>query len=153
MAGFTQAGRRLRIDTPLGVDALLLTRLQATEGLSTLFKADVELLAANDTDVDYAKLIGKPATVAVDRPGAPTRYIAGIVSSVVQRDRDDVFTHYAAEIVPDVYKLTLKTQSRVFQEISAVDVVKAVLAGYAVDYRLVGQYPAHNHCVQYRESD
>ena len=45
---FTQANRRLRISTPLGPDALLITSLTGTEGISTLFQFQAELLGRDE---------------------------------------------------------------------------------------------------------
>ncbi len=49
---FSQANRRLRIATPLGPDALLITALGGTEGISTLFSFQAELLG-HDEHADF----------------------------------------------------------------------------------------------------
>ena len=54
---FTQANRRLRIETPLGPDALLITALSGTEGISTLFHFQAELLG-RDERADFDAIVG-----------------------------------------------------------------------------------------------
>ena len=48
--GFTQAARALRIDTPLGPDALLLRSVSGQEAISQLFRFQLDLLAENKTE-------------------------------------------------------------------------------------------------------
>ncbi|MGO9600240.1 MAG: type VI secretion system Vgr family protein, partial [Isosphaeraceae bacterium] len=63
------------------------------------------------------------------------------------------FTRYLAEIVPQLWLLTRKAQSRIFQQIAVPDILKQVLTGLSVDYELQGTYKPRDYCVQYRETD
>jgi type VI secretion system secreted protein VgrG len=75
--GFTQANRRLRIATPLGPDALLITALAGTEGISTLFQFQAALLG-RDERADFDTIVGKNVTVAIAATGGD-RYVNGAV--------------------------------------------------------------------------
>ena len=63
------------------------------------------------------------------------------------------FTRYQAEIVPQLWLLTRKAQSRIFQQVAVPDILKQVLTGLSVDYQLQGTYKPRDYCVQYRETD
>lgn len=60
MAKFTQANRPLRLSTPLGSDALSITRLSGQEAMSQLYAFQLDVLTAADKPVDFAKLLSEP---------------------------------------------------------------------------------------------
>ena len=70
-----------------------------------------------------------------------------------QGGRNDVFTEYEAELVPDVWRLTRKAQSRIFQRMTVPEILKKVFTGYTVDWPLNEKYEPRDYCVQYRETD
>src|SRR4029450_11070560 len=79
---FTQANRRLRIETPLGPDALLITALSGTEGLSTLFHFHAELLGRH-AKADFDAIVGKGVPISV-AAGGGDRFFHGVVSRFSQ---------------------------------------------------------------------
>ena len=74
---FTQNNRRLRIATPLGEDAMLITHLSGQEGVSTLFHFDVELMG-RDSTVDFDAIVGKAVSIGIGTE-EDQRIINGIV--------------------------------------------------------------------------
>jgi uncharacterized protein involved in type VI secretion and phage assembly len=54
MGSYTQEGRLFRVDTPLGPDVLLFAGLSGEEGISRLFRFELELLADR---VDSSKVV------------------------------------------------------------------------------------------------
>ncbi len=58
MSFYTQENRILKIDTPLGKDVLLLTDLNGSEGISTLFSYELTLVSPKK-DIDFKEIIGK----------------------------------------------------------------------------------------------
>jgi type VI secretion system secreted protein VgrG len=150
---FTQKDRRLRVNTPLGTDKLLVVTLSGTEALSQLYRFDLTLLAENATDVAFDKIIGQPIAVEMDMPGGKKRHFHGLCSRLSQGRRDDVFTHYRMEIVPQAWLLSRKTQCRIFQHITVPDILKAVLKELDVKWDIKGKFHERDYCVQYRESD
>jgi type VI secretion system secreted protein VgrG len=151
---FSQANRRLRIATPLGPDALLITALSGTEGVSTLFRFEAELLG-RDEHADFDAIVGKGVTVAI-AAGGGDRYVSGIVSRFSQAGTVGRHASYRAEIVPWLWLLTRTADCRIFQKKSVPDIVKQLLGEYGLaDYRfqLGGSYEPREYCVQYRETD
>ncbi len=152
---YTQNELQLSITTPLGADVLLLQGFTGAEALSQPFLFTLELLS-EDGKVDFAKLIGKPATVTIARPGgSEKRLINGVISRFVQLGSDSRFTHYLAELRPWLWLLNFASDSRIFQNKSVPDILEAVFneLGYP-DFRknLKGQYSQREYCVQYQES-
>jgi len=145
----------MKIDTPLGKDVLLLQELTGYEGMSRLFNYELELLAFENESIDFTAIVGQAVTITVFLPGGTPRYIQGKVSRFTQGDTDDrYFTHYHAEVVPWLWFLTRKSDCRIFQNMTAPDVIKSVLSEYSPDFEqnLSGSYPTLEYCVQYRET-
>jgi type VI secretion system secreted protein VgrG len=156
---YSQSGRPMSLTTPLGQDALLLEELHGTEAVSELFHFRLELLASAGTPVPFDKVVGQSVTASLAMSDGSRRYVNGIVSRFTEgptvpgaRGRAS-FTRYRAEVVPQLWLLTKRVRSRIFQQKSVPDILKEVLAGLDVDFRLEGQYPERDYCVQYRESD
>ncbi|HEX8369284.1 MAG TPA: type VI secretion system tip protein TssI/VgrG [Pyrinomonadaceae bacterium] len=155
----TQDGRLLSISTPLGKDFLLLKRMKATEGLSELFRLDVELLHEETsegfeaTPVDVQRILGQTVSIAITQRDGNTRAFNGIVSRFSQGTRDNRFSYYYATIVPHVWILTQNVQSRIFQHVTVPDILKKVFEGFEMIYEIQGAFQKRNYCVQYRESD
>src|SRR4051794_31903237 len=151
---YTQADAPMRFKAGnLGDDDLLLVRFDGTEALSALFAFTVELLAPLDAPVDFAQVLGQSASLAIQIPSGEARFLHGIVSRFAQGRRDDTFLTYRLELVPLVWLLTQRTQSRIFQHQSVPDILKKVLDGFKVSYQLQGTFEPRDYCVQYRESD
>ena len=159
MPTYSQANRPMGVSTPLGPDVLLLQQFSGSEFLSRLFRFQLELLAESSTDIAFDQILGQSVTVTLQMPDGSSRYINGIVNKFIQGERipspmgSAFFTRYQAEIVPQLWLLTRKAQSRIFQQIAVPDILKQVLTGLSVDYQLLGTYKPRDYCVQYRETD
>ena len=143
----------MEVTTPLGKDKLLLVGFTGQEAVSRLFSFQLDLLAENETDIAFDKLLGQKITVRLDLLERDKRYFSGICNRVSQGERDDVFTCYRMEIVPELWKTTKKAQSRIFQQMSVPDILKKVLEGLDVTYEIQGTFHPRDFCVQYRETD
>ena len=129
------------------------------EGLNQLFRVNLELLheeneaSFSPTNVDATQLIGQPMAIEVLQTGGTRRFVNGICIEFTQGNRDQRYTHYRAELVPHVWLLTQRSQSRIYQNISVPDILRKLFSGFEVDYELQGTFEPRNYCVQYRESD
>lgn len=160
MPKYTQSGLALAITTPLGPDVLLLEQLTGTEGLSRLFRFKLDMLA--EQPVDFNKLLGKSATVTLTLPNGTGRFFSGVIRRLNQEewipgpDGKKTFLRYRAQLVPALWFLTRRRQSRIFQQISVPDILKKVLKDdwqLDLSLKLTAAYEPRNYCVQYRESD
>jgi type VI secretion system secreted protein VgrG len=153
MPTYTQANRPLAVATPLGDDVLLLVGFSGQESISQLFNFHLDLLAENDADIAFDKLLGERVAIVLRLNDDKSRYFNGICNRVSQGHRDHDFTYYRMEVVPQLWFLTRRAQSRIFQHISVPDILKKVFAGIDVSFELRGTFQPRDFCVQYRETD
>lgn len=151
--GFTQNGAFMTLSTPFGVDKLLLDAMEASEGISELFKLTLHM-RSGEKELDASKIIGNPVTIKLEIPDGPTRHFNGIVSRFVHSGGDWEFSYYSAEVVPKLWLLTLSRDRAIWQNKSVSDIIKAVLDnfGVTVQVKLTGTYTPLDYCVQYDES-
>jgi type VI secretion system secreted protein VgrG len=154
----SQEDRLLKVTTPLGENFLLLQRLIASEGLSTLFRIELELVHEETspgppTTVEIQQILGKPIAISITQQDGTKRFLHGIISQFSHGNRDERFTYYKAVVVPQVWLLTQRAQSRIFQHVSVPDILKKVFAGLDVTYEIQGTFYLRDYCVQYRETD
>jgi type VI secretion system secreted protein VgrG len=151
----TQTERPLRIDTPLGPDAVLLESWTGNEQISAPFHFRLGLLSENPR-LAADSLLHQPAVVTLDLHDSSQRYVHGLVSSITQRGQDGRLTHYEAELVPWLWFLSLSTDCRIFQIKSVPEIAEEVFRqeGFR-DFRfdLQTSYAPREYCVQYRETN
>ena len=87
MDGYTQERRRLRIDTVLGQDHVLLVSLRGSDSISSHFTYDLELASA-DHAIQAGDMLGTPATLRLDDGTDHHATINGIVSRFTASGRD-----------------------------------------------------------------
>ena len=107
-------------------------------------------------DIAFNDIVGKAVTIQVRLGDDSDRYFNGFVSRFVQGLSDSKFTHYQMEIVPWLWMLTRKADCRIFQKMTAPDVIAKVFKdGGFTDFKnsLTGSFEELEYCVQYRESD
>jgi type VI secretion system secreted protein VgrG len=150
---FSQANRPLAATTPLGPDVLLLTAFAGEEGVSRLFAFELEMVAEKRTTVAFDKLLGQSIGVAVVGADGAKRHFNGLCHRVSQGHSDGRFTSYRLFLAPKAWLLTRNARSRVFQALSVPDILKKVLTGFPVEWKLTGTYEPRDYCVQYRETD
>ncbi len=156
MGAFSQTNRLLNFTSPLGSDVLLPESLSGVEGVSELFDYHLELLAEIDTAIDPTKIVGQKVCVSISADDKNTmRYINGIVASFEMTGGDPEFNTYRARVVPNLWTLTLNENTRVFQDKTVVDVIKAVLSPYQISPsdQTSATYTPMEYCTQYRETD
>ena len=152
---YTQENRLMAIATPLGEDAVLLSALSGDEGISRLFRFDLELLSVSDS-IDFNAIVGQNVTVRLTLASGKDRYFNGFISRFSQGGRDRDLISYHAEMVPWLWFLTRKSDCRIFQKMKVPDIVKQIFDEMNFkDYKLqlYGDFVEREYCVQYRETD
>jgi type VI secretion system secreted protein VgrG len=156
---YSQINRPIAVTTPLGPDTLLLVALRGVEAVSELFRFQLEMLAEDPAAIAFDRVLGQPIAVKIAQPDGARRYLHGIVSRISQGEQiytgfgADTLTLYRAEVVPRIWLLSRRLQSRIFQQKSVPDILRAVFDGFDVVYKLQGTYYPRDYCVQYQESD
>jgi type VI secretion system secreted protein VgrG len=153
MATYQQVLSPLAVATPLGPDDLLLVGFSGHEAISHLFSFQLDLVAENQKTIAFDKVLGQNITVRLAVTDDEERFFNGMCNRFSQGSRDDTFTSYRMEIVPQFWLLTRRAQSRIFQRMSVPDILKKVLEGLDVTYEIQGTFEKRDYCVQYRETD
>ena len=150
---YTQEGRFISINTPLGADALLLQGFSGRESISRLFHFSVDLLSENHS-IAPKDIVGKRATISM-KVLSTDRYWNGYINRFSFVGRDVRFSHYRAEIVPWLWFLTRTADCKIFQEKTIPDILKKVFNEFSFkDFqdRTQSTYPQREYVVQYRET-
>ncbi len=151
----TQAGRPMTVEGVLGPDALLLEAYHGVEGVSRLFTFELDMIS-EDREIEAADVLGTALLLRMDLPDGEQRFIHGLVNRFTQSDVQAEFSRYEAEIVPWTTLLTYSRQSRIFQEMTVLEIVEQVFGdlGHSdFDLRCTRPYAKREYCVQYRETD
>jgi type VI secretion system secreted protein VgrG len=138
----------------LGADKFLLRHFQGEERFSEPFHFTLELIS-QDNAIDFTQIVGKSITLTISLASGDSQYINGIVGRFVQSGGDARFARYQAEVYPWLWLLTMNSDCRIFQNMTAPDIIKKVFsdAGFT-DFTdsLTGTYGTREYCVQYMES-
>jgi type VI secretion system secreted protein VgrG len=154
MPAYTQANRHISFETALGPDVLLLKRFTGVESISSLFNFQLDLYSEN-SKLTATDVVGRQGTITVTM-GDDSRYISGVVSRFSYVGGDRRVSHYRAELVPWLWLLTRNENCRIFQEMTAPDIIEKVfhdLGFQDFEVKPHATYKPWDYCVQYRESD
>jgi len=165
---YTQDNRLIAIETPLGKDALLLEGFQGVEGLSMPFSFELDLVSHNH-NISFEDIVGKNVTLSVVLRDGAKRFFNGIIARFSQgkggdKTASEEFSFYRATMVPWFWLLRRTADSRIFQNVSVLDIVddlfkektkKYGFGNIKLEYKVLthGNYEKREYCVQYRETD
>lgn len=153
---YTQDTRRLGVTTVLGKDAMLLSRFSGTESMSGLFSYELQLLSEDD-QISAQSLVGQPLVFWVLHPDNEPRYYSGYVRQFEYIGQSDRLSLYRATVVPWLWFTSLNSDCRIFQEMTAPEIIRKVFKDRGFtdfeDDFVRASYPTLEYCVQYNESD
>jgi type VI secretion system secreted protein VgrG len=130
-------------------------RFEAVEAMSSLFEVELTL-TSDDNNIAFADVVGKTALLTLETHKSEPRYLHGIVSRFRHFEDGKKLTVYQATLVPKLWRLRHRHDSRIFQDKSVKAILQQVLEDAGItDVRLAlnGTYNPREYCVQYRESD
>ncbi len=142
----------------VGVD-LLFRRMSVHEGLGRMPEYRVELLReSKKVEVDVKKVLGKTAAVKIRLDANKFRYFHSVVTQFRRGGSTGRFDIYHVEMRPWLWYLTLGADSRIFQDLSVVEIIKKVFntdykSDVKLEDKLTGKFRKRPFTVQYRESD
>jgi len=174
-SAFTQGDRLFKLQIGDGKtfgDRLLPQSVEGTEALSACYKYEVTCLSP-DAFIPLNSLLGQAAQLDIitgaggllDFDAAPedvTR--CGLITKAEALPSDGGFAKYKLTIEPPLALLRHRRTSRVFQDISAPEIVEQIVqehieansaigAALTLKLDLVRQYGPRSYCLQYRETD
>jgi type VI secretion system secreted protein VgrG len=145
----------ITLATPLPPEDLRFASVTATEGLSTLGEARLNMISPKES-IDPHALLGKPVTVKMTLRDDAKRYLHGYVTRFALTGHSGRFYTYQAVVRPWLWFLKQTVDCRIFQEQSVPDIVKKVFEDHRIanfEFKLFRSYRKWTYCVQYRESD
>ncbi len=140
------------VQTPVGAE-LTFTHLVGRDEISRCFAYTVGFVGPN-SDIDPLKMLG--GVVSVEGESDPKRWFSGLVSEFRLTRIEDRLAYYEAIVRPWLWFLGNATDCRIFQNMTAVEIVEKIFSKYGTakfEKRLQGSYPSREYCVQYDESD
>lgn len=146
------AQRRIHLHAEaLPVDAQVLA-FSGSEGISQLYHFTIELVS-EQPDLPLQRLLGQPAYLAFDSHG-----VHGVLAEVRQGKVGRRLTHYHLTLAPQLHRLALRSNLRIFQQRSVAQIVGQLLDEHGIlapawEFRLEQPYPLRDYCVQYGETD
>jgi len=147
--------RHFAVRTPLEEDVLRFAYLEGHDEVSAPFLYRVGLVSP-DLEVDPADLLGQPISVRVGGLAEDPRWFHGHAAEFRMDRLQDGFALFEVVLRPWLWFLGNRTDNRIFQNMSAVEIVEEVFGAYpsaAYEKRLQGSYAPRDYCVQYGESD
>ncbi|MBI6549576.1 type VI secretion system tip protein VgrG [Xenorhabdus lircayensis] len=133
----------------------VVTDFTLNESFSQPFSLSVGLASA-DPAIDFPAVLDRTATLTILQNGLEQRSITGIVSRFEQGNTGLHQTTYQMTIRPDLWRTTLRQNSRIFQQQDIATITTTLLKEHNirdVTFSLRHPHPAREFCVQYQESD
>ncbi|MCP5208598.1 MAG: type VI secretion system tip protein VgrG [Hahellaceae bacterium] len=153
---FSQKNQIIQLTTPLGADVLLPQGIEGEEAISRPFHYSIEVISEQDV-IDEKKIIGKPVTCSINLGAEGKRYFNGIVTRLaIGQLVEKKYRTFSLEVVPWFALMRYRSDCRIFQEMSVVDIIQSVFSELGFnDFQLKLQksYQPREYCVQYRETD
>ncbi|WP_231571906.1 type VI secretion system tip protein TssI/VgrG [Vibrio jasicida] len=119
------------------------------------FRYDIEL-ASRNFNLSADGIIDELAELSVYRDGRCVQRVVGIVRSFTQGNIGKHHAYYSLTLVPSLERLSLRHNSRIFQQKTAIDIISQILAEMEISdvvFALVRECEPREFCVQYRETD
>lgn len=145
--------RLINVTTALG-DRLHFSALSGREEISRLFDFSLTLKSEDDNLAAEA-MLGTSVTLAIELPEGGVRHLNAQCVHFAAVGRAGRFHLYEARLKPWLWYATQRTDYRIFQHMTAPDMIRQVLADYPFEVRLVlsRNYRVWEYCVQYQETD
>ncbi len=151
--------KRFSFTSELSPDIFEVVRFNGTEGLSEIYRFEIELVSA-DSELDLVEIVENTVTMKFLRDGKDDVRFNGILSEFEQLHQSGGRCFYRAVLVPRVWRLTQTPYNQVFLNKSVTEIIRQVLdkAGfkedmdYEIHLKAEDDYPEWEYICQYRET-
>jgi type VI secretion system secreted protein VgrG len=156
-AGFIQASRILRIETPLGPDVLLPERVEIVEMISGLFELSIAVRSKRG-DLAADEIVGKLVDVSVETGLGERRTWNGLVVGLSQGPAvTRGLRAYHLTIVPQHWLLSQKSDCRIWLDKTSVEVAQILMGEHGllspVTSGVIEPPKPQHYSVQFNETD
>ncbi|MDP9513311.1 type VI secretion system tip protein TssI/VgrG, partial [Pseudomonas protegens] len=125
------------------------------EALSEPFRLTLELASDNGA-IDFGQILDQPALLTIWQGGLQVRHVHGLVSSFTQGKTGFRRTRYRLLVEPQLARLALSSDWRIYQQKTVPEILKSVLDEHGVlDYQPYIHTPhaPREYCVQAGDTD
>lgn len=106
-------------------------RLVGEERVSRPFRYRLDAISQSG-DIELKSLMAKPATLSIRQADGQYRQLSALVESAALLGEDGGVYYYQLSLVPWLTMLTLGRDSRIFQDLSAIEVIERVFQGHEI---------------------
>ncbi|WP_370688882.1 type VI secretion system Vgr family protein [Xenorhabdus anantnagensis] len=139
----------------LPAQTFVVTDFSLSEHFSRPFALEVGLASA-DAAIGFPLVLDRTATLTILQNGIEQRSVTGIVTRFEQGNTGLHQTTYRMSIRPDLWRTTLRQNSRIFQQLNIAGIISKILKEHSIRdvvFNLRHPHPEREFCVQYQESD
>ena len=139
----------------LANDAFSVLEFSGMESLSSPFYFLIKL-ASRQEDIAPTQTVDRYGILKIWNNGKMMQMRHGIISEFRQGDTGHHHTMYEVSLVPATARLTLRQNTRMFQQQSVQDIIQLILQEMGIQdfaFVLTQKPEVRDYCVQYRESD
>ncbi|MBV4460113.1 type VI secretion system tip protein VgrG [Pseudomonas sp. COR58] len=125
------------------------------EALCEPFCLTVELASYNSA-IDFGQVLDHPALLTIWQGATPVRYVHGLVSSFTQGKTGFRRTRYRAVIEPQLARLALNSDWRIYQQKTVPEILKSVLTEHGImnhEQNINVEHLPREYCVQAGDTD
>jgi len=128
--------------------------MSAQEEVSRLFEFQI-VAVSEDPAISADDLLGTNAAVSMEVADGSKRWFHGVVAGFGIEGVVGRLFSYRLTVRPWAWLMTRSADMRIFQEMTAPDIIKQVFGEYTSTFadELSGSYATRTYCVQYRETD
>ncbi|MEX9603230.1 type VI secretion system Vgr family protein [Providencia rettgeri] len=131
------------------------TQFDLQEGLSQLFSLSIQAVSPLP-EIDFQTVLGVASSLTVKRDGKILRRVQGILAGAEQGNTDGVKTWYHFVIRPEMWVMTLKQDSRIFQNMTVPNILETLLSESHIKFDKQFYHPEehlkHEYITQKRET-
>ena len=125
------------------------------EQLSAPFKLTLDL-TSGDRIPEAADLMEQAAELGIWQQGELRRCVQGVITRIERYRSEPRVESLRVTVEPPLARLRLMRNCRIFQQLSAPEIIEALLEErgiHAFRFNLREEHPPRTYCVQYRETD
>jgi len=154
-AGMDQSRRLLKLDTPLGANALVPVRVVGTSRIGRNYDFTVDVASLKDS-IELKTLIAKPVTLWTQQTDSSYLPRHGYVHTARFLGSDGGVQLYQISFSSWLHFLKFRSDARIFQDKTAEDIISAVFDEHpqssgAYRFDVHNLLPPRSFCVQYED--
>lgn len=154
---FSETTRLLRFQSSLtGTRALSIAAIKGGEALSQMPSYTLDLITQNPS-IDLKDVLNQAVAVNIMLRDGSERQIHGYLVRFGFERNDGGIAHYRGDLVPWLWYLGKRVNSRIYQQVTVLEVLRKVFADYGalVDYQthIKQELKSEDYVVQFQESD